>query len=686
MAAMPPPTLVNRLVSLAGLVPQGLSGGALTHLVDASERDVRAALEVCVRNALVCREPCGRFRSTAMSNPDPLGRRTAQALAARLRRILARVRESPEAWELAEVLLRLEGPVSAPSLKVVAEFCESQRRSSPEQVLTIIEKALAADGAADHKAECYQLTLMRVGCLPVNAGDAVWRATFDALFSAALAVDDIHPLLEALRYRVIQLRESGQYPHAEAELRHALAVLGENDEARVHIQLLLGQCQSFRGDLAAAHQTYQGLIAESEAKGLPNSVQIIQSINSLAAMLLAENAAQRLEQQLAAAVRRRDDASASIAALLAADLSLIFGTPTRARVLAREAALRGTGLGKNWRDADRAVIEASLALAMGELGEFEDWVGRGSVLAHDAGNRPALRRLLALRLRHAILRSDRPALVSTLEMLQDTSQALEPVFTVGDAGIVAAAELALGQTPSLRTDLSFAGTHAGLGGVLAAMETVAIVGPRGPAVALWRWSEEALQRSIVTAVDWPVLLERVAALVALRFGKRQQVGDRLTRAIQRADALGFRVEGAIARLQYAEIAEAAGLRVKGESIAGLREKAIEYLLRLGYQPEPIALLATQAWIRGGAPRSVVDLSKREAEVLQVLAEGHTYREAAARLGTSWRTVQTQAKHAYAKLGATGKQDAIAKAKRRGDLGNALQPARRDFPRHGSRLT
>ena len=51
----------------------------------------------------------------------------------------------------------------------------------------------------------------------------------------------------------------------------------------------------------------------------------------------------------------------------------------------------------------------------------------------------------------------------------------------------------------------------------------------------------------------------------------------------------------------------------------------------------------------------------------MLGEGLTYKETATQLGLSWRTVQTQAKYAYTKLGAHDRGDAVAKARRRGEI-------------------
>ena len=60
-----------------------------------------------------------------------------------------------------------------------------------------------------------------------------------------------------------------------------------------------------------------------------------------------------------------------------------------------------------------------------------------------------------------------------------------------------------------------------------------------------------------------------------------------------------------------------------------------------------------------------DLSRRELEVLGLLAAGLTNREIAARLVLSERTVENHVFRTYSKLGARGRADAIAYAIRHG---------------------
>jgi DNA-binding NarL/FixJ family response regulator len=64
------------------------------------------------------------------------------------------------------------------------------------------------------------------------------------------------------------------------------------------------------------------------------------------------------------------------------------------------------------------------------------------------------------------------------------------------------------------------------------------------------------------------------------------------------------------------------------------------------------------------------LSRRELEVLQLVAAGNTNKEAAAQLFISEATVKTHLLHIYAKLGVSDRAAAVAEAFRRG----LLQPA------------
>lgn len=77
-------------------------------------------------------------------------------------------------------------------------------------------------------------------------------------------------------------------------------------------------------------------------------------------------------------------------------------------------------------------------------------------------------------------------------------------------------------------------------------------------------------------------------------------------------------------------------------------------------------VATRLMGQVGRPASEV-LSSREIEVLDLIAQGSTNREAAARLFVSEATVKSHLLHAYAKLGVNDRAAAVATAFSRGYL-------------------
>jgi DNA-binding NarL/FixJ family response regulator len=73
-------------------------------------------------------------------------------------------------------------------------------------------------------------------------------------------------------------------------------------------------------------------------------------------------------------------------------------------------------------------------------------------------------------------------------------------------------------------------------------------------------------------------------------------------------------------------------------------------------------------IQAPAPASVETLTDREMEVLRLVADGTTNREAARKLFISEATVKTHLLHLYAKLGVRDRAAAVGEAYKRGLLG------------------
>jgi len=73
---------------------------------------------------------------------------------------------------------------------------------------------------------------------------------------------------------------------------------------------------------------------------------------------------------------------------------------------------------------------------------------------------------------------------------------------------------------------------------------------------------------------------------------------------------------------------------------------------------------------GGSGGEVVleTLTSRELDVLQLFGKGYSYNETAALLGCQLATVQTHAKHIYAKLGVHSRSEAVFEASLMGLIG------------------
>jgi DNA-binding NarL/FixJ family response regulator len=78
-----------------------------------------------------------------------------------------------------------------------------------------------------------------------------------------------------------------------------------------------------------------------------------------------------------------------------------------------------------------------------------------------------------------------------------------------------------------------------------------------------------------------------------------------------------------------------------------------------------ALLAARTVDMGGWPGAHLGLTRREAELLTLLGEGLSPRQAADKMELSWQTVRTHTRNLYRKLGVTDRASAVAVAWREG---------------------
>jgi len=159
-------------------------------------------------------------------------------------------------------------------------------------------------------------------------------------------------------------------------------------------------------------------------------------------------------------------------------------------------------------------------------------------------------------------------------------------------------------------------------------------------------------------------------------GDRPPTEDELVGAWEESVAafarFGHRFECARSRARLADVLRATGRHAEAQEHASL---AREIALELGAAPLLAQLRAAgpTARRRVGATRYDQSLTAREREVLALVAQGRSNREIASRLYISAKTVSVHVSNILAKLGAGGRTEAVALARRNGLFGAGNPP-------------
>ena len=141
------------------------------------------------------------------------------------------------------------------------------------------------------------------------------------------------------------------------------------------------------------------------------------------------------------------------------------------------------------------------------------------------------------------------------------------------------------------------------------------------------------------------------------------------RTVARFETFGHRFEVARSQARLSAVLRAGGQPAEADAVAGL---AMTEARRL--QADPLL----RELRSGGAPAGRADpavpgsrrdeaLTAREQEVLALVAQGRSNREIAGQLFISAKTVSVHVSNMLAKLGAAGRTEAVAVARRRGYL-------------------
>jgi LuxR family maltose regulon positive regulatory protein len=393
-----------------------------------------------------------------------------------------------------------------------------------------------------------------------------------------------------------------------AQSRRALEYLHSNNlPARTAASYTLGYAYQLQGDRAAAKQTYADVIASSQSFGA--------SIYTTAATLgLAQ--IQEADNQLAQAVEsyRR--------------VVVLAGDPPRP--IAGEAHLGLARIAYQWNDLDAAAQHARQCLHLTQQMESTDTFASYAVF------------LARLRL----AQSDLAGGLAVLDEAEAFVRQHHFVFRLPD---IAAAQVLL----LLRQGELAAAAHVGEAYDLPISQARVHLA-QGDAAAALAVLEPVRQQA--EAKGWAY--ERLTAMVVEAVAHHMQgQADKAMHVL--GDALALAKPGGFIRLFVDEGVPMARLLYKALA-RGAEPAYIRRLLAAFPVAEPEH--APSAPVSGPESEWVEPLSAREHEVLQLIAQGLSNQEVAARLYLSLHTVKVHARNIYAKLGVTNRTQAVARGR------------------------
>lgn len=161
------------------------------------------------------------------------------------------------------------------------------------------------------------------------------------------------------------------------------------------------------------------------------------------------------------------------------------------------------------------------------------------------------------------------------------------------------------------------------------------------------------------------LAERIRALRLVPTRHRREAADRLGASAAELERLGFRGLAAETRLEWAELAaEAADPAARVDVVDLVRYFDAQGLDDWG---DRARRLARTLGVRVGGRRGGTDqLTRREAEVVELVVDGMSNAEVARRLFLSERTVETHLQHVYRRLGVDSRLGLVTRLGAPGD--------------------
>jgi DNA-binding CsgD family transcriptional regulator len=208
-------------------------------------------------------------------------------------------------------------------------------------------------------------------------------------------------------------------------------------------------------------------------------------------------------------------------------------------------------------------------------------------------------------------------------------------------------------------------------GLLMATEALALLGAKDQAAARYDLVVEAMQAGNVQRGYDNRLLHAVAGLAAAAAERWETAEDHFRQGLDLAETLPHRLDRADIRRLYARMLterDGAGDRALARRL--LTEAASLYSeigmpRHLHLAQTMLADLRHDHTTRAGRSTPTHQLTRREEQVLSLLADGRTSREVAEQLSLSVTTVQRHIANIYAKIGVRNRAEATAYALRHG---------------------
>lgn len=488
-----------------------------------------------------------------------------------------------------------------------------------------------------------------------------WRPTIERGLAAAYRQGDAAGLTSMVQLVAHLLDGVGRYEDAIGELDHALAFARNVPDAAIVLHGIRASALAAPGRMEEARRSLEdgyGLLPRCGATARTR-YQVFRKVVLW----------QALEEESDCPV---DSLLADCSALgLTRDRSFLLswyipflassGDRRGAHPWIRAVKLEAQTSNSRWRASDAAAFEI-----------WDNFVGNAGwsdrPVHLEPENAMSVWRGEAVRLRDATLRGDGAAAEAALQDLQDARRRLASA-DVGDAewyrwaarcpdSLVAEPDTPL---PPRNANLNNLGT------TLAAAECVAGHGSQQAALAWLEALDRLLPHRTQSCLEWPLSVFRVRALLALRGGDVRRARAEFQDGLDWCMATGFQTEEGLTRLQLGELCALADLRVPEKTWQSDRRAGAQILSARGYDPVPRAYAVAHSVTLSSRNRVADRLTRREIQVLGLLAEGRSYREAAEALGIAPATVQTLAHRVYEKLGISGRERAAREARRLGIL-------------------